>query len=229
MTAPDSRETAFSLNEAFYSIQGEGARTGEASIFLRLAGCNLDCSFCDTDWKHGDKVAVNDKELGKLLGNLIAIPDLVTDPGWVVLTGGEPTAAPAFPGLVKYLLDNRYSVQIETNGTRYHPVMRECHVTVSPKIWWEGDKAQIDERYREDPRSRGGIGRHPIELKVVVDQNTTRAKLEQLLADLPFEPMKYWLQPVYEAPAAWTNAYNLVRAWPMWRLSLQTHKWLRVR
>ena len=43
------------VNEIFYSLQGEGGRTGQASIFIRLAKCNLACSFCDTDFERGVK------------------------------------------------------------------------------------------------------------------------------------------------------------------------------
>lgn len=41
------------IKEIFYSLQGEGANTGIRAIFIRLAGCNLSCSYCDTDWKQG--------------------------------------------------------------------------------------------------------------------------------------------------------------------------------
>ena len=72
------------LAEIFYSVQGEGAWTGTPAIFVRLAGCNLACAFCDTDYA---------------LRFLASVPDIVAqvraaggDCPMVILTGGEPLA-----------------------------------------------------------------------------------------------------------------------------------------
>ena len=46
------------VRECFYAVQGEGARAGEPTVFVRVAGCNLNCWFCDTDWQYGDKFTV---------------------------------------------------------------------------------------------------------------------------------------------------------------------------
>jgi len=69
------------IKEIFYSLQGEGQRAGEASIFIRLAGCNLNCLFCDTDWSGGYKLSILqiEKEINKFPCR------------WIVWTGGEPT------------------------------------------------------------------------------------------------------------------------------------------
>jgi organic radical activating enzyme len=48
------------VNELFYSLQGEGARVGEASVFIRLAKCNLSCSFCDTDFSTEKEMSLNE-------------------------------------------------------------------------------------------------------------------------------------------------------------------------
>ncbi|MDR2805554.1 MAG: 7-carboxy-7-deazaguanine synthase QueE, partial [Dysgonamonadaceae bacterium] len=68
------------VNEIFYSLQGEGARQGEASIFIRLSGCNLKCSFCDTDYAESKEM-----NLGQILTILKQFPCQ-----WIVWTGGEP-------------------------------------------------------------------------------------------------------------------------------------------
>ncbi len=68
------------VNEIFYSLQGEGGRTGQASIFIRLAKCNLDCSFCDTDFERGVKMTADEllKEINRYGCK------------WIIWTGGEP-------------------------------------------------------------------------------------------------------------------------------------------
>jgi organic radical activating enzyme len=68
------------VNEIFYSLQGEGGRTGQASIFIRLAKCNLACSFCDTDFERGVKMSLEEvfKEIEKY------------NCKWIIWTGGEP-------------------------------------------------------------------------------------------------------------------------------------------
>ncbi len=66
------------VNEIFYSLQGEGGRSGEASIFIRLTKCNLACSFCDTDFADG-----NDMTLEEIL-------DVIKEFSckWIIWTGG---------------------------------------------------------------------------------------------------------------------------------------------
>ena len=69
------------VNEIFYSLQGEGVFTGAAAIFVRLAGCNLHCDFCDT--KHEDYTIFTEEEIVKAISDYPA--------KHVVITGGEPT------------------------------------------------------------------------------------------------------------------------------------------
>ena len=67
--------------EIFESIQGEGGRRGQLSIFIRLADCNLNCSFCDTDWKGGEEMSI--KEILQDIKHFKS--------RWIIWTGGEPT------------------------------------------------------------------------------------------------------------------------------------------
>lgn len=95
--------------EIFYSLQGEGARAGSPAVFLRLAGCNLHCSWCDTrySWLSGCKLSV--EEIAARLLNY-SCPALV-------ITGGEPLLqAHALEQLLK-LLPADYHIEVETNGT----------------------------------------------------------------------------------------------------------------
>ena len=95
--------------EIFYSLQGEGARAGSPAVFLRLAGCNLHCSWCDTKHSWGRGIAMAEDELAaKIRG--------YDSPG-LVITGGEPLLqAEAIEQLLCLLPESMY-VEIETNGT----------------------------------------------------------------------------------------------------------------
>jgi len=113
--------------EIFASVQGEGLRQGEPTIFVRLAGCNLRCRFCDTKraWRSGREMSVEKivEEAGRLRS------DYPTT--WVCLTGGEPLGQNVRP-LVKRLHSERFRVQIETNGTFPPDTYADWH-SVSPK------------------------------------------------------------------------------------------------
>ncbi len=113
--------------EVFASVQGEGLRQGQPTIFVRLAGCNLRCGFCDTKraWKRGEErtVAAIAADVAALRAKFPA--------RWVCLTGGEPLAQDVRP-LVRALHGAGLSVQVETNGT-YPPVPGIDWTTLSPK------------------------------------------------------------------------------------------------
>lgn len=98
------------VKEIFYSLQGEGGRTGEASIFIRLTKCNLSCDFCDTDFANGQ-----DMEVGEILDAIKKYPCK-----WIIWTGGEPTIQ-LNNEILKYFRDEGYKQAIETNGTKKFP------------------------------------------------------------------------------------------------------------
>ena len=97
------------VNEIFYSIEGEGIRAGSPAVFIRLSGCNLNCSYCDTKY-HND-------------GELMSVDDIIASISRhkpclkVTLTGGEPLIHPDVKSLLKRLEDDGYEVNIETNGS----------------------------------------------------------------------------------------------------------------
>jgi 7-carboxy-7-deazaguanine synthase len=113
--------------EIFASVQGEGLRQGEPTIFIRLSGCNLRCGFCDTKkaWRGGRELAIE---------NILAEVDRLRrgfPAAWVCLTGGEPLAQDVRP-IVRRLHEDGFKVQIETNGTFPPEPAADWH-TVSPK------------------------------------------------------------------------------------------------
>ena len=97
------------INEIFYSIQGEGATMGTHTTFVRLAGCNLSCRWCDTEYA---------KETGEDMG-IGEVIERVEEFGCeqVCVTGGEPLCQPDTPQLIDKLLDKGFLVTLETNGS----------------------------------------------------------------------------------------------------------------
>ena len=109
------------VNEIFYSLQGEGLRSGQASVFVRLSGCNLRCPFCDTDHQSGSEMTVDE-----VVSAVCRYPAR-----WVVVTGGEPSLQ-LDASLVDALHRRERLVAVETNGTRPLPAGVDW-VTLSPK------------------------------------------------------------------------------------------------
>ena len=95
--------------EIFYSIQGESSSAGYPCIFIRLSGCNLNCSYCDTTYAYnpGQEYLVD-----QIIKSIDCYPCRL-----VAITGGEPLLQEQTPKLVSELIQAGYSVLLETNGT----------------------------------------------------------------------------------------------------------------
>jgi 7-carboxy-7-deazaguanine synthase len=188
------------LAEIFYSVQGEGTWTGTPAVFVRLAGCNLSCSFCDTDYalkffaSAGDVVARVRAEGG--------------DCPMVILTGGEPLAQRETRALIDALRADGRRVHIESNGTLPADLPDDVWLTVSPK-----------ERLAEAMAHRAD------EAKLIVDG---RVPVEWLSAFPP--RTRVYLQPEGNKPSNVALAVEAAKRDPArLRLSLQTHKFIGVR
>jgi 7-carboxy-7-deazaguanine synthase len=130
----------FKINEVFYSIQGEGSRIGRPCWFIRLTGCPLRCSYCDTEyafqrgdlWNLEDLLAETRRRLGP--------PRQGPSAPFVELTGGEPLAHPEAPTLLRALLNLGYEVALETAGSHdLAPVPREVIKIVDRKTPGSGE------------------------------------------------------------------------------------------
>ena len=204
---------AYAVKEIFATLQGEGARAGQAAVFCRFAGCNLwsgreedrdgaECPFCDTDF-----VGLDGKGGGRF-ATAAALADAI-EAAWLggahdryaVLTGGEPLLQ-LDGGLLDAIHRLGFKVAVETNGTIDAPAGIDW-ITVSPKAG-----ARL--------RQRSGS-----ELKLVFPQPGLDPASLEILA---FEHR--WLQPM-DGPQRLANTEAAVAyclAHPQWRLSLQTHK-----
>jgi 7-carboxy-7-deazaguanine synthase len=191
--------TMLQLAEIFYSIQGEGTWTGTPAVFVRLAGCNLACDFCDTDYSL------------KIIASIEDVLRMVRDAGgdcpMVILTGGEPLAQAGTPALIEALRADGRRVHIESNGTIYAPLASDVWLCVSPK-------ERVDAR----------MAARANEAKLIVDQRVPEEHVA-LFPDLGV----ILLQPEGNKRANIELALEYAMSHPArFRLSLQTHKMIGV-
>lgn len=195
----------FPVLEIFRSIQGEGAHIGQAMTFIRLAGCNLRCPWCDT--KGSWNAEGEQKTLLDILGEI--------EPGDpVVITGGEPTIHKELVELVSALHEQGCYVMIETNGTNNVPWNVDW-ITCSPK----------PPLYTIHPQL------HPDELKyVVTDDFNDRIAIPEEVRRI-YEGV-IWLQPdgtnAQTMERAWSKCYQLVQEDDRLRVGMQLHKLMEV-
>jgi organic radical activating enzyme len=117
----------YQVADMFDTVQGEGPFSGRRALFIRLTGCNLACTFCDTVWNDASDPVVTADEILSTAMELACHHDLV------VLTGGEPLLQPVAP-LIEKLLETFEIVQVETNGTTWWPEMTKLMEVVSPFV-----------------------------------------------------------------------------------------------
>ena len=205
---------SYAVKEIFYTLQGEGARTGRAAVFLRFAGCNLwngreadraaaVCTFCDTDFVGTDGTLGGKYPDAETLAAAVAglWPKCTLAQPYIVCTGGEPLLQ-LDDALIAALHIHDFEIAIETNGTILPPHGIEW-VCVSPKA---GAEMVIESGQ---------------ELKLVYPQ---AGAPPEAYADLLFD--NYFLQPM-DGPDREANTQAAIAycmAHPQWRLSLQTHK-----
>jgi 7-carboxy-7-deazaguanine synthase (Cx14CxxC type) len=216
----------YTVKELFSTLQGEGAQVGRAAVFCRFSGCNLwsgreedrasaVCRFCDTDFVGTDGIGGGKFESANELAEAITTMWQSNNRGmnqrYVVFTGGEPLLQ-LDQALIEAVHDQGFEIAIETNGTLPIPKGIDW-VCLSPKANAELLVKQADE------------------IKLVVPQ-AEHTSLEDLL--YRFECMDFqhrFLQPM-DGPNKEENiafAVSVCQKRPLWRLSLQTHKWIGIR
>ena len=210
----------YTVKEIYYTLQGEGAQTGRAAVFLRFAGCNLwtgreedrasaICSFCDTDFVGTDGPGGGKFRTAAALAMAVAAAwpgeRAARERPYVVCTGGEPLLQLDAP-LIAALHAQGFEVAVETNGTKLPPAGLDW-ICVSPKA---GAPLVLT---------------HGDELKLIYPQPGAQPGQ---FGHLDFT--HFFLQPM-DGPARDANtqaamAYCLEH--PPWRQSLQTHKILEI-
>ena len=188
------------INEIFYSLQGEGARTGRPSIFIRLSKCNLRCSFCDTEYDSGEEMSLEEihKDIEKFGCK------------WIVWTGGEPTLQ-LTDEMVAFFKSKGYMQAIETNGTRKVPQGID-YITCSPKQHFERIKELI---------------LHAHELRFPMVKGDELPNLQELpeadnyLLSPIFDANKLNKENL-------DYCVKLIKENPQWSLSVQLHKLIKI-
>lgn len=135
------------VTSVFYTLQGEGPYRGEPAVFVRLAKCNLDCSFCDTFFDDGDwfTVAELDAKIDHVISDhfhgevpvwaqLIQEGEITQKRGMVlVVTGGEPMLQKNLVPFLEHMQHRFVKTQIESNGTIVQLIPESTTLVVSPK------------------------------------------------------------------------------------------------
>ena len=215
MALESADSSSLSVVETFHSLQGEGIHSGRSAFFIRLGGCSVGCSWCDTkpSWPR----EVHPKQaLGALRRE--AEQAIAAGAAFVVITGGEPLEHNLAP-LCEVLQSIGVPLHLETSGVG--DLSGSFHwITLSPKP--------------HRPPSPGALATCH-ELKVVVHEASdlnfaeamAAAAVRERGADQPAPQLL--LQPGWASEAGQQLAIDYVRRHSQWRLSLQSHKWLGVR
>ena len=209
----------YRLRSIFSSLQGEGRNTGMPATFIRFAGCNLNCPWCDTRKHTKEMLSLSEimREVEKRKNRA------------VIITGGEPTIVIGLKDLLVALKERGHWLALETNGTRnIQEIELFDYVAVSPKYFYRN-------RYAE-----GTMVRKADEVRIVAEDEAMVGFCRQMRERI--EAKDYYISPLEESGKIhYRRAFNLLlklnadsktggeAPWPPWSLSIQTHKVLGIK
>ena len=193
----------YRLVEIFESLQGEGRNTGRPCVFVRFAGCNLACPWCDTDVRERFSMT-----LDELLAEIASYKAKT-----VVLTGGEPTLIEGVPELIAALKAAGYFIAVETNATVDAPWLQFVdYVACSPK-------AEFPEKIELKKAN---------EVRVVASDDRA-VEFCRRVKDL-IEADDYYVSPCdHDGEIDFATAKSVLSKLDGWSLSVQLHKILGFR
>ncbi len=195
----------YPVMEYFYTIQGEGYWSGTPAYFIRLAGCDVGCSWCDVkeSWNADDHSKMSVAELTHEVLKSKALH--------IVITGGEPAMYDLTP-LVIEMKSLGLRIHIETSGA--HKLVGDWHwICLSPKKF----KPPVESIYQKSN-----------ELKIIV-VNKSDFKFAEEHAALVSDNCRLYLQPEWSKRDKITQlVIEYVKENPRWSISLQTHKYLNI-
>ena len=203
----------YRMREIFSTIQGEGRNTGLPATFIRFAGCNLNCPWCDT--KRQTKEFLT---LSEIMARVRKFKNRA-----VIVTGGEPTTVVGLGDVLSKLKDEGYWLAVETNGLKAIPELELFdYVAVSPKYFYRSKYIGENIVNKAD------------EVRIVAEtqnmEEFCRKMRERITAT------DYYISPLDEdGKMHYRRAFNLMlklnsslsvktAIWPPWSLSIQTHK-----
>lgn len=193
----------YNLVEIFESLQGEGRNVGRPCVFIRFAGCNLDCPWCDTDVKKHFEISLEDlvKEVSGYRTRS------------VILTGGEPTIQNDMPELVAALKEAGFWIAVETNGTNDVSWLQFVdYVACSPKAEFP-DSVQIS---KAD------------EVRIVASSQDIASFCRKMKDSI--EAKDYYISPCDRGDSIdYASAKSVLSELDGWSLSVQLHKILGFR
>tara|TARA_B100001057_G_scaffold85312_1_gene81124 strand:- start:5924 stop:6541 length:618 start_codon:yes stop_codon:yes gene_type:complete len=198
-------KASFPVMESFYSIQGEGTHSGKPSYFIRLAGCDVNCDWCDVK----DSWEIDSSQYKSIDEITNEIKKFSTD--LVIITGGEPLMH-NLTDLTSALKKLGKKIHIETSGT--HPVSGYFDwICFSPKKF----KKPLDEFFKISN-----------ELKIIISKDSDFSWAEYLLRQIKNKPELILQAEWSKSDIINPKILDYIKLNPKWRISLQTHKYLHV-
>lgn len=206
---------SITVNEIFHSIQGESSYSGWPCVFVRLTGCNLRCSYCDTAYAYTEGQEMSIEEVIRRVASYGC--------RLVEITGGEPLLQEETAELIGKLLDLGYVVLLETNGSRdIGPVDQRCVKIVDLKCPGSGELPQ------NDLANLARLSGHD-ELKFVIGSREDfdwAREMVKMVPGYPEKPRNIWFSAVFGRLAPATLAEWIIKEQLNVRLQLQLHKYI---
>ncbi len=210
---------SFPIAERFLSINGEGQRAGELAAFLRLPGCNLRCTYCDTAWANEPGLPVENLSLEEIVAWLREM-----GAENVTVTGGEPLLQPEIEGLLHALShDHSFRVEVETNGSVFLGPVKEAAPKVSFTMDYKMPHSGMEDRMH--PGNLAALGRGDT-LKLVCGSRRDLDRARAMVAGGEVPPgVPVYLSPVFGEITPleivdYMKEYHMTQV----RLQLQLHK-----